>query len=111
MPQNADILRRYSLIPFEDFYTAACDARPDSPVVEMYAGDWYMRTKQWDKAEKHFLRVLELEPIRPAAYSRLAQIALQRGDREKAEKLQLKAHRLFPKSRFYTREALYKEVL
>ena len=56
---------------------------------------------------KALCRALELDPVRPAAYARLAKLELQKGNRENAEKLMHKAHLLFPRSRFYKMEKLY----
>ena len=106
-PATGEMAQKLAACPVEYFVAQAEKYRPDSAVTQMYAGDWYLRNNDLISAEKAFQRVLELDPVRPGAYARLAKIALLRGDRKKAEELMLKAHELFPKSRHYTLEKLY----
>jgi Tfp pilus assembly protein PilF len=75
----------------------------------MMAGDWYLRAGMPDEAEKYYKQALQLDPVRPGAFARLAKIELQRGNEAKAVELHNTAHRIFPKSRFYKPERLYQE--
>lgn len=108
-PPNMEMQRKFARIPFEKFYKEAKEERPQAAVIEIYAGDWYARRGLFRKAQEHYWKALELDPVRPAAYARLADLELQMGNREKAEELMNKAHELFPKSKAYTLEALYEK--
>lgn len=96
-PPTPEVMAKMSCYTMEDLVREAEKYRPGQAVIFMNAGDWYLRFEALDQAEKYFLRAVELDPGRPAAYARLARIALLRGDREKAEKFQAEAHALFPK--------------
>ena len=106
-PATPQMAQKYAAYPIEHFVVQAEKYRPDAAVIKMYAGDWYLRNNDFISAEKAFWKALELDPVRPGAYARLAKIALLRGDKAKAEELMLKAHSLFPKSRHYKLEKLY----
>ena len=106
-PPNVEVHQKMAHIPFEKLYDDAKKERPNAAIIEMYAGDWFFQCNQPEQAYKHYTRALELDPVRPAAYARLAKLELRYGNQEKAEALMTKAHELFPKSRFYKMEKLY----
>ncbi len=106
-PPNVEVHQQMAHIPFEKLYDDAKKERPDAAIIEMYAGDWFFQRNQPEQAYKHYTNALELDPVRPAAYARLAKLELRYGNQEKAEALMTKAHELFPKSRFYKMEKLY----
>jgi len=108
-PPSVEIHAAMGRYTVEELVANAAEYRPGSAVIYMYAGDWYLQHRNLFQAEKYFLQALEVAPSRPGAYARLAQIELLRGNREKAEALQLEAHRLFPKSPDYTIESLYRK--
>ncbi|MBR7130390.1 MAG: hypothetical protein IKC82_00165 [Lentisphaeria bacterium] len=99
------------LAPFTVEYLAgeAAKYRPASAVIPMITGDWYYQCGDLAAAETAFYRALELDPVRPAAYMRLARIALHRGDALKAESFRQQAQKLFPRSRHYTVKSLYRQ--
>ena len=106
-PPTPEAAAALSVYPVELLAEKAVSWRPESAVIPMTLGDWYFRAGSPELAEKSYQQALQLDPARPAAFARLAKIALLRGDRENAEKLMLKAHALFPKSANYTITALY----
>lgn len=106
-PATREVASRLAYIPVETLAKEAEKYRPAQAVIPMYCGDWYLRTGELDRAEKQFLRALELDPLRPAAYGRLARIAMLRNERQKAEKLLEKAREIFPKGKQYTSEKFF----
>ena len=89
----------------------AAAIRPESAAIPMALGDWYTSVKAYDLAEAQYLKALELDPVRPAAYARIARIELKRGNTARAEELMMTAHRIFPMGREYNLEKLYSERL
>lgn len=106
-PPSREIAVALSVYPLEKLVADTEKYRPDSAVVPMLAGDWYFREGNLAEAEKNYRNALRLDPVRPAAYARLARLELLRGNRENAEKYMLEAQRLFPKNDDYTLEKLY----
>ena len=89
----------------------AAAIRPGSAVIPMYLGDWYTTMGAYDHAEAQYFKALELDPVRPAAFARLARIELKRGNSSRAEELMMRAHRIYPLGREYTLEKLYQNRL
>ena len=108
-PATREVETAMSRYTVEELVADAARYRPGSAVIYMYAGDWYLQRKNLTAAEKHYFKALELDPRRPGAYSRLAQLELLRGNRAQAEKYQLSAQALFPKNPQYSLESLDEE--
>ena len=106
-PPTPEAAAALAVYPVDLLAEKAAALRPEAAVIPVSQGDWYFNCGALAKAEKCYARALILDPERPAVYARLAKIALLRGDDSEAEKLMLKAHELFPKSRNYTLEKLY----
>ena len=77
----------------------------------MQLGDWYTSIQAYDLAIAQYRKALELDPVRPAAYARIARIELKLGNAAYAEELMMRAHRIYPMGREYTLEKLYGERL
>ena len=109
-PATPEMMSEMAPYPVELLAQEVEKYRPGQAVIPMYCGDYYTKQGNLDEAEKYYLNALEREPVRPAAYARLARLALLRGDREKAEKLIDQAHRLFPKGKNYNMKKLEEDV-
>ena len=72
-----------------------------SPIPYEIAGDYYLGQKNADAAELHYRKALSLDEERPAIHRRLREIALQRGDREAAQKELQRMRELFPSNPDY----------
>lgn len=110
-PPTPEVATRLAPYPVELLAQEAAAIRPGSAAIPMALGDWYTSVKAYDLAEAQYLKALELDPIRPAAYARIARIELKRGNTARAEELMMTAHRLFPMGREYNLEKLYSERL
>ncbi|MBE6375370.1 MAG: hypothetical protein E7050_02790 [Lentisphaerae bacterium] len=106
-PPTPEIRAKLAIYTVEDLAKQAEKFRPDQAVIPMILGDWYLRLEALDQAEIYFLKALETDPVRPAAYARLARIAMLRGEREKAEGFLARAHKLFPKNPDYLPENFF----
>ena len=70
--------------------------RKDHPFACNMLGDYFMAKGEVFRAEQLYKESLKRDPLRPAVYMRLADIALKRFEFDKAEELRKKAHSLFP---------------
>jgi hypothetical protein len=110
-PPTREVAAKLAVYSVEDLAADAAAIRPDSAVIPMQLGDWYTSIQAYDLAIAQYRKALELDPVRPAAYARIARIELKLGNAAYAEELMMRAHRIYPMGREYTLEKLYGERL
>lgn len=109
-PPTRETVARLAPFTVEQLSDEVQQYRPNAAVTFVLLGDWHSGNGNLYAAERSYFRALEVDPIRPSAYMRLARLCLLRGDKDQAELYRQKAHALFPRSRHYTREALLKNL-
>ncbi|MCI5780075.1 MAG: hypothetical protein MR051_09755 [Lentisphaeria bacterium] len=84
--------------------------RPRSAVIRQMKGDWRWRNADLSGAEACYFQALALDPRRPGAWARLAQLAAVRGDRAEAYRRMRRAQEIFPKNPRYDADKFMAEV-
>ena len=75
--------------------------RPHHPFANSLAGTFFFVRNDFGRAEKYYLKSLELDRRRPGTLRKLADIIEQRGEHEKAHALRKRAEKLFPSNPEY----------
>lgn len=75
--------------------------KPYSPFSWQTAGDFMFSRGVYDVAERYYLKMTELAPLRAAAWHRLHRICRVTGREDVAKEYLRKAHRLFPNNPDY----------
>lgn len=81
-------------------FEAASRWRKDAISAEI-AGDWQLRNGNLAAAEEYYIISLSRNPRRPAAYRRMADLALLRGDEKEWRRQMAEAEKRFPRHPLY----------
>lgn len=109
-PASAEVAQKKRHLKVADLTRDAARLRPREAIPWVMQGNYLLGMGDLAGAEASFLHAAELDPIRPGVWAKLAHIALRQNRREEAEKLMLKAHRIFPKNpRYNVQEFLSQE--
>ena len=85
----------------EKYLKIVNELRPEHPFARNLAGAFFFARNDIARAEKYYRESLKLDSRRPGVMMKLADICEMQGNTAEAEKLRLKAHKLFPSNPEY----------